>query len=92
MMAYIVRLDKRNTHGWQVRGGGKRGYHSKMFSDGRYGGKEAARAVVQAYLAEYRATHPDDSARPYPHGFHEGKMLANNKSGLTLPTAKAGGF
>jgi hypothetical protein len=86
-MAHIVRIDKpknslHGTHGWQVRGGSKRGYHSKLFSDGQYGGPEPALAAAQAYLQSYVANHPSQrviSNQPY----HQGKMLSNNKSGVT---------
>jgi len=86
-MAHIVRIDKpknspHGTHGWQIRGGGKRGYHSKLFSDGQYGGSEPALAAAQAYLHSYGESHPAQRVignQPY----HQGKMLVNNKSGVT---------
>ena len=86
-MAAIIRLDKpknspHGTHGWQVRGRGKRGYHSKLFSDGQYGGSEPALAAATAYLESYVESHPaerDNSHQP----FHQGKRFTNNKSGVT---------
>jgi hypothetical protein len=86
-MGHIVRVDKpkdspHGTHGWQARAGGKRGYHSKLFSDGQHGGKEQALAAAKVYLQAYEETHPYQRAthhRPY----HEGKLLSNNKSGIT---------
>jgi hypothetical protein len=65
-MAYqIVRIDKEktktggNTHGWQVRVGSdlRIGYHSKLFSDGKYGSKEKALAEAEKYLEEGRNKH-----------------------------------
>ena len=75
-MASIIRLDKpknspQGTHGWQVRGRGKRGYHSKLFSDGQYGGSEPALAAAKAYLESYVESHPserDNSHQPYHQG------------------------
>jgi hypothetical protein len=87
-MAHIVRIDKpkdspHGTHAWQVRVGGKRKYHSKLFSDGQYGGQQEALAAAQAYLEAYVAAHPKREQvgpfRPY----HDGKLLASNKSGIT---------
>ena len=86
-MASIIRLDKpknssHGTHGWQVRGRGKRGYHSKLFSDGQYGRSEPALAAAKAYLQSYVENHPaerDNSHQPY----HQGKRFSNNKSGVT---------
>ena len=86
-MAHIVRIDKpknspHGTHSWQVRVGGKRKYHSKLFSDRQYGGQQAALAAAQAYLENYLAVHPQERVSPY-RPYHQGKMLANNKSGVT---------
>ena len=68
---HIVRVDKRNTHAWQVRGPGKRGYHSRLFSDLKHGGREEALAAVRTYLEELQAelgsaTRP--VSLPLPHG------------------------
>jgi hypothetical protein len=81
-MAHIVRIDKRNTHAWQVRGPGKRGYHSRLFSDGKHGGREEALVAARAYLEELQAQL--GPARPilYPHHHHTGRRLRNNKSGV----------
>ena len=51
-MAFICRIDKKRTHAWQVRGSGRRGYHSKMFSDGIYGSRDHALAVAKQYAAK----------------------------------------
>jgi hypothetical protein len=95
-MAYhIVRIDKDktktggNTHGWQVRIGhnSHTGYHSKLFSDGKYDGdQEKALAAAEEYLAEYLGKHAEYQAsrkdRLYAHGFRaDGKPIATNKSG-----------
>jgi hypothetical protein len=81
-MAHIVRLDKRNTHAWQVRGRKtQKGYYSKLFSDGRYGDREASLKAAQAHVAEYDAAHGPGVA--YPYGFHQGQRLNSNKSGVT---------
>jgi hypothetical protein len=89
-MGHIVRVDKpkdapHGTHGWQVRGSGKRGYHSRLFSDNVYDGQDKALAAAQTYLAEYLQMHPQERNSPnvYPYGFHEGKRLSSNKSGVT---------
>ena len=89
-MGYIVRLDKpkddltHGTHGWQVRGAGKKGYHSKMFSDKRYGGRDKALLAAQAYLAQYHQVHPDERDGRVPFGFRtSGKRQSNNTSGVT---------
>jgi hypothetical protein len=84
-MPFICRIDKRHTHAWQVRGPGKRGYHSRLFSDGRYGGREAALAAARSYRAELLDQLGPSARRnrPYPHHFHEGQRLSNNKSGVT---------
>ncbi|MEW5957360.1 MAG: hypothetical protein AB1801_06530 [Chloroflexota bacterium] len=83
-MAYIVRIDKpkndrRGTHGWQVRGPGKLGYHSKMFSDGKLGGREQARAAAEVYKQEV-----DKLYRPRPRHapVYQEKPFANNHSGV----------
>ena len=94
-MAYqIVRIDKDktksggNTHGWQVRAGQnlKTGYHSKLFSDGKYGGSDKALAEAEAYLERYLQEHPEynfqTSQFRWPHGFNENRTLSgHNKSG-----------
>ncbi len=86
-MGYIVRVDKpknepaKGTHGWQVRGAGKRGYHSKLFSDNVYGSKDKALVAAEEYLTEFVKAHPEEG-RTYP-SYHKGKLFANNKSGAT---------
>jgi hypothetical protein len=96
-MGYIVRVDKpknepsKGTHGWQVRGAGKRGYHSKLFSDNIYGSKGKALIAAEEYLAEYIEANsaeatviPSREQNLFPQGFYTGgKMWANNKSGVT---------
>lgn len=89
-MGHIVRIDKpkdnpnKGTHGWQVRVGGKRGYHSKLFSDNPHGGREKALVAAQEYLEAYLKAHPDIATRAalpfrYP---NSNKVQANNKSGV----------
>ena len=95
-MAYhIVRIDKDNsktggnTHGWQVRIGQDthKGYHSKLFSDGKYDGdKEKALVAAEKYLAEYLEQHPEfeqlSDYNQFPHGFKADKQpTSRNKSG-----------
>jgi len=94
-MAYhIVRIDKDktktggNTHGWQVRIGRDThtGYHSRLFSDGKYGDREKALATAEEYLAEYLEKHPEAMVsrqeEQYPHGFRvDRKPTVRNKSG-----------
>jgi len=86
-MGHIVRIDKpknspHGTHSWQVRVGGKRKYHSKLFSDRQYGGQQEALGAAQAYLESYLTAHPQEWVRAY-RSYHQGKMFANNKSGVT---------
>jgi hypothetical protein len=86
-MAYIVRLDKpknspHGTHGWQVRGGGKRKYHSKLFSDGQYGGKEPALAAARSYRQSLEEVSPSPH-HPANQPYHQGKILSSNTSGIT---------
>lgn len=91
-MGHIVRIDKpkddpkHGTHGWQVRVGSRKNYHSKLFSDNVHGGKGKALVAAEEYLAEYIKAHPDEDRTifdQFPHGFHEGKLMSNNKSGVT---------
>lgn len=86
-MGYIVRMDKpkdtpRGTHGWQVRGSGKRNYHSKLFSDGQYGGPEKALIAAKTYLQSYAETQPAQRI-PANKPYHQGRILSNNTSGIT---------
>ena len=94
-MAYqIVRINKEktktggNTHGWQVRVGSdlRIGYHSKLFSDGKYGSKEKALVEAEKYLEGYLREHPDQNQKAerfkWQHGFNENQTLhSQNKSG-----------
>jgi hypothetical protein len=83
-MAYIVRIDKpkndltRGTHGWQVRGPGKRGYHSRLFSDRKHGGREEARSAAEAYRQEVEKLYPSSSHSPP----YKDKPQPNNTSGV----------
>jgi hypothetical protein len=86
-MGHIVRIDKpknspHGTHGWQVRVGGKRKYHSKLFSDRQHGGVEEALNAAKTYLQSYLEKHPHQRVKPY-RPYHQGKLLSNNKSGVT---------
>lgn len=78
-MAHIVRIDHNHVHGWQVRGPGKRNYPSKLFSDQKYGGRDQALKLAQAYkeklAQEFPPLKPD--VPPY-----RDKPLANNVSGV----------
>ncbi len=94
-MAYqIIRIDKDksktggNTHGWQVRAGQnlRTGYHSKLFSDGKYGSKEKALAEAEKYLQQYLQEHPEVNVKTekftWKRGFNENRTLSRrNKSG-----------
>jgi hypothetical protein len=91
-MGYIVRIDKpkdssKGTHGWQVRvhteHPGK--YHSRLFSDGAYGGQEEALGAAEAYLDQYLAEHPEAAERSHPSNkpYHKGKLMKHNQSGKT---------
>ena len=83
-MAYIVRLDKpkdssKGTHGWQVRGPGKRGYHSKLFSDRKYGGRNEALEAAREYLKEVEEKYPPQKAEGV---VLRDEPLSNNQSGI----------
>ena len=86
--ACICRLDGKKTHGWQVRVGPKRGYHSKLFSDSVYGSKGKALVAAEAYLDEFAERHPElvpqnEGGQPPNVPYWGGHLLANNKSGRT---------
>ena len=78
-MAYIVRLEGNRTQGWQVRGSGKRGYLSKLFSDRRYGSKDKALIAARAYQQELKQIELPRPAHGPP---YKSKPQANNKSGV----------
>jgi len=88
-MASIIRLDKpklskKGTHGWQVRIGPHKGYHSKLFSDNVYGSKGKALIAAEEYLKDYLEKYPEADKKQWPHGFHESeKLYASNTSGRT---------
>ncbi|MFQ5614821.1 MAG: AP2/ERF family transcription factor [Anaerolineae bacterium] len=87
----IIRIDKRAgkkggaTRGWQVRvpTGEPRKYHSRLFSDSKYGSKGKALVAAEAYLEEYLQAHPVilKQVPPYPFGYKKGILQSNNKSG-----------
>ena len=74
-MAHICRLDKGGprgsgaTHGWQVRwrelGQPPRHYQSKLFSDGKYGGKEEAHQAALEFLKEVEEIQVSVERPPY---------------------------
>ncbi|MBI1877859.1 MAG: hypothetical protein HYR94_06465 [Chloroflexi bacterium] len=78
-MAHIVRLDKPRLHGWQVRGSGKRGYRSKMFSDQKHGGRDQALSLAQAYREELER---DDPPRKSAGSTWRDTPNAANRSGI----------
>ncbi len=65
-MGSIIRIDQpkddpsKGTHGWQVRSptGSPKKYHSKLFSDNKFGGHQQALEAAQAYQKEYREANP----------------------------------
>jgi hypothetical protein len=79
-MPYLVRIYSKKCQGWQVRGSKSRdgSYLSKMFSDGRYGGAEGAKTAADNYLSLL----PQEVVLQYPHGFHQGKPIKRNSSGV----------
>ena len=90
-MAHIVRIDKpknstKGTHGWQVRAGGRRGYHSKLFSDNTFGSKGKALVAAEEYLRNYLKENPEMATKPrgpFRQQFGSGKEVqANNTSGV----------
>ncbi len=87
MTTCIVRIDKpknspKGTHGWQVRVGGKRGYHSKLFSDNVHGGPDKAKVEAETYLQLYLQEHPEARIK-YKRRYHKGKRMGSNSSGVT---------
>jgi hypothetical protein len=86
-MAFIVRLDKpknsiHGTHGWQVRSRGRRGYHSRLFTDNVHGGKAKALEAAEEYLEQYHQAHPEELENPHQ-PYHKGELLGSNQSGVT---------
>ncbi|RME97573.1 MAG: hypothetical protein D6768_19350 [Chloroflexi bacterium] len=87
----IIRVDKpknsvKGTHGWQVRfpTGVPRKYHSKLFSDGKYGSRGKALVAAEEYLEEYRQTHPyTGTGANRPYWPKEKPLFKNNTSGRT---------
>ncbi len=85
-MSYIIRIDNpkddahRGTHGWQVRVGTNRNYHSKLFSDSLHGGKEEAELSAKEYLEKYLDAHPDEKRERY---YKKGMLQSNNTSGVS---------
>lgn len=89
-MAHIVRIDKpkdssKGTHGWQVRGSGKRGYHSKLFSDKSHGSRGKALVAAETYLEQYLLEHPEEAVtRPSNQPYYKGEsLMGHNTSGIT---------
>jgi len=89
-MAYqIIRIDKEktktggNTHGWQIRAGQnlQRGYHSKLFSDGKYGGSDKALDEAEKYLQNYLQEHPEYNVKISD----DGALFAG---GLSVPSVR----
>lgn len=74
----IVRIDSdsHSTHGWQVRIHHAR--HSKFFSDGRYGGRNAAQKAATMYEQAYLRDHPARQPRTGPRR----QRKTNNTSGV----------
>jgi len=89
-MGHIVRIDhpknsSKGTHGWQVRVGGKRGYHSKLFSDNVYGSKGKALVAAEEYLEEFVKAHPElePQKNNWPFWTSETQdVRSNNTSGI----------
>lgn len=74
----ISRMDYGNTHGWFVRVYRDGKVHSKLFSDGVHGGKEAALKAARKYRNDYEKTHP----RSLWQGRFRVKPPRNNKTGI----------
>ncbi len=74
----IVRIDSdaHSTHGWQVRIHHAR--HTKFFSDGRFGGADAAEKAARQYHDTYLRQHPPEYARSGPRP----RRQSNNTSGI----------
>lgn len=56
---HIVRIDTRNTHGWQVRITRQHEKHTKFFSDSKHDGSDGAKAAAQEYRNNLLAQLPD---------------------------------
>jgi len=80
-MSHIVRIDSRDTHGWQVRisTDQPKVYRSKFFSDSKYGcDKNRARVVATTYLLDHIPANEPEERPP----FYKGEALSrNNTSG-----------
>ncbi len=87
MGKHIVRIDqpkddpKRGTHGWQIRAGRKKSYHSKLFSDSIFGSKDKALVEAQKYLEAYLKEYPDLANVPNS-PFRENGLTTRNTSGV----------
>lgn len=88
-MGYIVRIDKpknspHGTHGWQVRvhTGVPRKYHSKLFSDNRYGSQGKALVAAEEYLKDYLEKYPETPTFPNNVPYLK-KLSRRNTSGVT---------
>jgi len=87
----IIRIDKPNkngrggTHGWQVRLslGQHHKYYSKMFSDGKLGGREEALKAAEAYRAQLPELFPQFFQRRWPNPVppYQKTLGKNNTSG-----------
>jgi len=60
----ISRIDSSNTHGWFVRVYRDEAIYSKLFSDGRHGGKAEAQVAAVAYRNELEALLDSNDNRP----------------------------
>ena len=77
-MKGISRMDYKGCRGWFVRVYRNGQTHSKMFSDGPYGGTEAAMEAAVKYKAEYEMEHPEEYVtRRFRH-----KPQRNNTTGV----------
>ena len=77
-MKGISRIDSNHTHGWFVRVFRSGQTHSKMFSDGVYGGQEKALKAAIKYKDEYERKHPPS----YTSTRMRLRPMKNNTSGV----------
>ena len=81
-----IRIETGNTRGWQVRfyyqKNGETKYHSKLFSDGVYGGKDEAYDAAIEYRDENQDTFTAD--------YRDREIEPYRKRARTRPRARAG--
>jgi hypothetical protein len=81
-MKGISRIDSPRCHGWFVRVYRGNKVFSKLFSDGKYGGKAEARKLAAAFHAKLEHKTPKYVPPPKPPFRLSGKVFNNNSTGI----------